>query len=102
MLRDREGGGALVLIPLLTRSKLITCFFFILLFYPVFILSHSSLLNLELTETERKKEYQFQLIIGKIIGYCILSLNIFPHRGLCNKGYLSKLTKMIKNRTVPS
>lgn len=75
MLRDREGRGALVLIPLLTRSKLITCFF-ILLFYPVFILSHSSLLNLELTETERKKEYQFQLIIGKIIGYCILSLII--------------------------
>ena len=77
MLRDREGGGALVLIPLFDSVKINHLFFyFILLFYPVFILSHSSLLNLELTETERKKEYQFQLIIGKIIGYCILSLII--------------------------
>lgn len=31
MLRDREGGGALVLIPLLTRSKLITCFFYFII-----------------------------------------------------------------------
>lgn len=75
MLRDREGGGALVLIPLFDSVK-INHLFFILLFYPVFILSHSSLLNLELTETDRKKEYQFQLIIGKIIGYCMLSLTI--------------------------
>lgn len=66
MLRDREGDGALVLIPLLTRSKLITCFFFLFYYFTRFLL----------TETERKKEYQFQLIIGKIIGYCILSLII--------------------------
>lgn len=74
MLRDREGGGALVLIPLLTRSKLITCFlYFIILpgFYLVtFVITKPGI------DRDRKKEYQFQLIIGKIIGCCILSLII--------------------------
>lgn len=75
MLRDREGDGALVLIPLLTRSKLITCFFFYFI-----ILSGFYLVTFVITkpgiDRDRKKE-RISISVNNRENYRILHFK--PH-----------------------
>ena len=74
MLRDREGRGALVLIPPLTRSKLITCFFYFIIlrgFYLVtFVITKPGI------DRDRKKE-RISISVNNRENYRILHFK--PH-----------------------
>ena len=75
MLRDREGGGALVLIPLLTRSKLITCFLFYFIILPGFYLV-TFVITKPGIDRERKKE-RISISVNNWENYRILHFK--PH-----------------------